>query len=59
LSAGGEWLFYTKEVTNPGTVALSNVQLADDKCNPVQYISGDTNGDSKLDLMRHGHILAK
>jgi len=40
---------YTKKVTNPGTVALSNVRLTDDKCNNVRYISGDTNGDSKLD----------
>ena len=40
---------YTNKVTNPGTVALSNVYLTDDKCGPVKYISGDTNGNSKLD----------
>jgi len=49
LPAGGGMVTYTKEVTNPGTIALSNVQLVDDKCGPVKYISGDTNGDSKLD----------
>lgn len=49
LSAGGGTVKYTNKVTNPGTVALSNVRLADDKCKPVKYISGDTNSDSKLD----------
>lgn len=40
---------YTNKVTNPGVVALRNVQLTDDKCGPVQYVSGDTNKDSRLD----------
>ncbi|KKS71585.1 MAG: Conserved repeat domain protein [Candidatus Magasanikbacteria bacterium GW2011_GWE2_42_7] len=49
LSAGGGMVTYTNKVTNPGTVALSNVYLTDDKCGPVKYISGDMNGNSKLD----------
>jgi len=49
LLAGGGAVTYTEKITNPGTVALSNVQLTDDKCSPMKYISGDTNGDSKLD----------
>ncbi|HZJ40744.1 MAG TPA: ice-binding family protein [Candidatus Saccharimonadales bacterium] len=49
LQAGGGMVTYTKKVTNPGTVALSNVRLTDDKCNPVKYVSGDTNSDLKLD----------
>jgi uncharacterized repeat protein (TIGR01451 family) len=49
LPAGSGMVLYTNKVTNPGTVPLSNVQLVDDKCGFVQYISGDTNGDSKLD----------
>lgn len=49
LSAGGGMVTYTNKVTNPGAVPLSNVLLADDKCSPVQFISGDTNGDGKLD----------
>jgi uncharacterized repeat protein (TIGR01451 family) len=49
LSVGGGMVTYTKKVTNPGTVPLSNVIVTDDKCSPVTYISGDTNSDSKLD----------
>lgn len=49
LLAGGGMVTYTKKVTNPGTVPLSNVRITDDKCTPVAYVSGDTNSDSKLD----------
>lgn len=49
LSAGGGKVTYTNKVTNPGTVALSNVRLNDDKCSSVKYISGDTNGNLQLD----------
>jgi hypothetical protein len=47
--AGGGLVTYTEKITNPGTVALSSVALTDDKCAPVKFISGDTNGDSLLD----------
>ncbi len=50
LPAGGGIVTYTKTVTNPGTVALSNVSVMDDKCSPINYISGDTNNDLKLDI---------
>ncbi|MFA6917373.1 MAG: ice-binding family protein [Candidatus Gracilibacteria bacterium] len=49
LLAGRGMVTYTKKITNPGTVALSNVIITDDKCSPVRYITGDTNKDSKLD----------
>lgn len=49
LGVGGGLVTYTKYVTNPGTVALSNVQVTDDKCSPLSYISGDTNVDAMLD----------
>ncbi|KKW10933.1 MAG: hypothetical protein UY50_C0024G0023 [Parcubacteria group bacterium GW2011_GWA2_49_9] len=49
LTGGGGMVVYTKRVTNPGTVALSNVSVVDDRCTPVTYIYGDTNGDQKLD----------
>ncbi|HBK34670.1 TPA: hypothetical protein DDZ01_01590 [Candidatus Uhrbacteria bacterium] len=49
LPADGGIVTYTNKVTNPGTEPLSNVQLTDNKCGPVNYISGDANNDSKLD----------
>lgn len=49
LPNGEGMVTYTNKVTNPGTVALSNIRLTDDKCGPVKYIAGDKNGDSKLD----------
>lgn len=49
LGVGGGMITYTKKVTNPGTVALHNVRVTDDKCSSVNYISGDTNRDSVLD----------
>ena len=48
LATAGGTVVYTEKITNPGTVALSNVTLTDDKCSPMTYISGDTNGDSML-----------
>ena len=50
LSAGGGLVTYTEKITNPGTIPLSGVGLTDDKCSPVSYVSGDTNGNSMLDI---------
>ncbi len=49
LPAQGGMITYTEQITNPGTVALTNVHLTDDKCSPMNYISGDVNKDAKLD----------
>ncbi|MFZ2072660.1 MAG: hypothetical protein WAV10_03210, partial [Minisyncoccia bacterium] len=49
LKSGSGMVTYTEKITNPGTVALSNVLLNDDKCAPMKYISGDTNRNSKLE----------
>jgi uncharacterized repeat protein (TIGR01451 family) len=49
LPVGGGMVTYTNTVTNPGTVPLRNINLVDDTCGPVTYISGDKNGDSNLD----------
>ncbi len=50
LPAGGGPVTFTITVTNPGAVALSNVGVTEDILNSsIRYVSGDTNGDSKLD----------
>jgi hypothetical protein len=49
LAAGGGAVTYTEKITDPGTVPLDNVVLTNDKCAPMKYVSGDMNGDSKLD----------
>ena len=49
LAAGGGIVTYTEKITNPGTIPLSNVQLVDDKCAPMQFISGDINGNNLLE----------
>jgi uncharacterized repeat protein (TIGR01451 family) len=41
---------YTYTVTNPGTVALSNVKVVDDRCGPVAGPSGDANNNNMLDV---------
>lgn len=50
LNAGGGLITYTEKVTNPGTVPLNNVQLADDKCSPLNLASGDANGNGLLEV---------
>jgi len=49
LRAGSGTVTYTETITNPGTEPLSNVTLTDDKCSPVNFVSGDTNNDNLLD----------
>ena len=48
LPYGGGTVEYTYNVTNPGTVPLSNVTVSDDKVAVVTYVSGDTNSDNLL-----------
>ena len=49
LLAGGGTITYTETITNPGTEPLNNVTLMDDKCSPMNFVSGDTNGNELLD----------
>jgi uncharacterized repeat protein (TIGR01451 family) len=49
LPSGPGAVTYTYTVSNTGTAAMSTVIVTDNKCAPVNFISGDTNSDSKLD----------
>ncbi len=50
LPVGGGSVTYTYVVTNTGDVVLTDVSVADNKCTPVAYQSGDANSDAMLDL---------
>ncbi len=50
LPFGGGSVIYNYEVTNIGTVAISDTNVFDDKCSNVKYLSGDLNNDLKLDI---------
>jgi uncharacterized repeat protein (TIGR01451 family)/LPXTG-motif cell wall-anchored protein len=41
---------YTYTLHNIGTVPVSNITMVGDTCSPINLISGDTNGDGKLDM---------
>jgi hypothetical protein len=45
----GETVTYTYMLTNPGDDPLSDVGIFDDRCNPVEYVSGDEHDIDKLD----------
>ncbi len=49
LPVGGGSVTYTYAVTNPGTVPLSNVSVGDDRCGPVNVVSGDGNGNGLME----------
>jgi peptidoglycan hydrolase-like protein with peptidoglycan-binding domain len=47
---GGGPVTYSYIITNPGTVAMHNVSVSDNKCSPILGPSaGDTNGNGLLD----------
>lgn len=46
---GGGNVMYSYIVTNPGVVAMSNVNVTDDKCGPISGPFGDNNGNKLLD----------
>lgn len=50
LPYGGGLVTYNYFVTNTGTVALEEVTLTDDKCTEIEFVSGDEDGDRKLDI---------
>jgi uncharacterized repeat protein (TIGR01451 family) len=50
LPPGGGSVAYTYSVTNPGTVTLDNVSVADDRCGSVTRVSGDVNSNNLLEI---------
>jgi uncharacterized repeat protein (TIGR01451 family) len=50
LPSGPGSVTYTYTATNIGETAVRNVMVEDNKCNPVEFISGDSNNDSVLDV---------
>ncbi|MDP1620091.1 MAG: ice-binding family protein [bacterium] len=40
---------YTYRVTNEGDVSLEDISVKDDKCDSVDFVSGDEDDDSRLD----------
>ncbi len=50
LPGGPGQVTYTYTATNLGVVAMSGVWVKDNKCSPVQFVSGDTDNDSMLDV---------
>ena len=50
LPTGPGQVTYNYTVTNIGTIPMYNVSVTDDKCPLVNFVSGDTNNDLKLDL---------
>lgn len=49
LRAGGGNVIFSYIVTNPGTAALSNVSVSDDKCTKAYGPFGDANNNTMLD----------
>lgn len=46
---GGGMSTYSYSITNPGIHALSNVTVTDRDCTPVEFKSGDENGNNMLE----------
>jgi hypothetical protein len=42
--------FFIAVFENPDRSAANNVEVTDDKCTPVELISGDNNGDKQLNV---------
>jgi hypothetical protein len=50
LPNGPGLITYTYTLHNTGIVPVNNITMIDDSCSPVTFVSGDINGNSKLDL---------
>jgi len=50
LPNGSGAVTYTYTLTNIGTVPVTDITMVGDACTPVNFVSGDANGDKKLDV---------
>jgi hypothetical protein len=50
LPEGPNVVVYDYYVSNTGTVPMSNIMITDNKCTSIYFVSGDSNGDTKLDV---------
>ena len=46
----GDDVTYTYEASNTGLLPLADVAITDDRCDPVDFVSGDTDDDDLLDI---------
>ncbi|MBP7961504.1 MAG: DUF11 domain-containing protein [Caldilineaceae bacterium] len=46
----GNSVTYNYTVRNTGNSTLNTVTISDDKCNPVTYVSGDTNNNQQMEV---------
>jgi hypothetical protein len=49
VPAAGGSVTYTYTVTNPGEVGITRINLVDDKCDSPAFVSGDVDGNARLD----------
>ena len=50
LPAGPGPVTYTYTLKNVGTVPVTDITMVGDTCSPIVRVSGDSNGDNKLDI---------
>ncbi len=54
-NAGGGLVAFDYMVSNVGTVAMNNITITDNKCSPINFISGDTNNNLMLEVNEIWH----
>jgi uncharacterized repeat protein (TIGR01451 family) len=57
-NAAGDVINYTIDVSNGGNMTLTGVTVTDSPVDGLTYVSGDTDGDNKLDLTETWHYTA-
>jgi|GEM_PF-4846210 len=57
-ATAGEVISYTIDVSNAGNMTLTSVNVIDPSVSNLTYVSGDADGDNKLDLTEIWHYTA-